>query len=331
MKRLLAIAFVLVLCARTGWPNTSVPPIDRIRLAEAFKIGETLGDLLWPNWTKAPFAVMLVTPETEFLIRHPRPPQDFAKGDYDAALKSEIYSRKRTQSLSFLATFPFAGVPTIVVGQAENTSAKTSTPWVVTLLHEHFHQLQYSQPNYYSTVKDLDLARGDETGMWMLNFPFPYEEPKVKEAFAALAELLAQTLEMDQRADLAGNVAKYLEMRSRFKALLTPEDYRYFSFQVWQEGISRYTEYRISELAVAQYKPSREFSELADFQPFEVVADRILNNIRRHLRGLEFSRSRREAFYPFGAAEGLLLDRFAPDWKRRYFAEPFFVDRYFVR
>ena len=41
----------------------AIPEIDRIRLAEAFRIGETLGNKVWKDWDKAPFAVLLVTPE----------------------------------------------------------------------------------------------------------------------------------------------------------------------------------------------------------------------------------------------------------------------------
>ena len=63
-----------------------------------------------------------------------------------------IFAR-RTQQINFLATFPaVGGVSTVVIGQAENTFKKTSVPWVVTILHEHFHQLQMSQPTYYKEV-----------------------------------------------------------------------------------------------------------------------------------------------------------------------------------
>ncbi len=35
--------------------------------------------------------------------------------------------------------------------------------------------------------------------------------------------------------------------------------------------------------------------------------------------------------HPFGAAEGLLLDRANPKWQCRYFAEKFNIDNYFVK
>ena len=68
------------------------------------------------------------------------------------------------------------------MGQAENTLSKTSTPWIIMLLHEHFHQLQDSQPNFYADVSALNLSGADKSGMWMLNYPFPYDRKEVQES-----------------------------------------------------------------------------------------------------------------------------------------------------
>src|SRR5207253_8998523 len=173
------------------------PEVDHIRLAETFRLADDIGDRVWPKWRKAPFAVLLVTPDYEFLIRHPRPSADFAKLAYDPVLKSDVYYRKRTFPKTFLATFPAISgsmISTIVVGQAENTWVKTSTPWVITLLHEHFHQLQDSQPNFYADIGALNLAHGDQTGMWMLNYAFPYDRKEVQEQFALMSRLLADAI-----------------------------------------------------------------------------------------------------------------------------------------
>ena len=307
-----------------------IPPVDRIRLAEAFRIGEAVGNRVWNDWDKAPFAVLLVTPENEFLIRHPRPSKDFTLIAYDSLLKSNIYFRKRTQRPDFLATFPaVGGVSTIVIGQAENTSMKISTPWVVTVLHEHFHQLQNSQPTYYADVNALELSRGDQTGMWMLNFAFPYKDAKVKEQFSALSRLLAEVLQTKKRSEFSSKLKTYVQAREAFRQMLSPDDYRYFSFQVWQEGIARYTEYRVAESAAKRYRPSREFRALKDYTPFEDVADSLLNKqILSSLPTLQLDKSERLVFYPFGAAEGLLLDRANPKWRSRYLAEKFYVEKY---
>jgi hypothetical protein len=309
----------------------SLPETDRIRLAEAFRIGEILGNRVWSGWDKAPFAVLLVTPENEYLVRHPRPSQDFTPIGYDSLLKSDIYFRKRTQPAHLLATFPaVGGVSTIVIGQAENTMAITSTPWVVTVMHEHFHQLQDSLPNYYADVNALNLSGSDQTGMWQLNYPFPYTEPGVKKQFELLARLLAESIQTQERSEFSHKLAEYLKERRKFEKMISPADYRYLSFQLWKEGVSRYTEYRVAQLAAREYKPSKEFEALKDYMSFNEVADKIMKNILRQLTTLKFDESRREAFYPFGAGEALLLDRANPKWQSSYSVERFYIDRYFV-
>jgi hypothetical protein len=334
MVRSIHILVVLILLtAIPGWAQDkpAIPNVDRIRLAEAFRIGEKLGNRVWSNWDKAPFAVLLITPEHEFLVRHPRPSPDFTFVGDDTLLKSKMYFRKRTQKIDFLATFPaVGGVPTIVIGQAENTDQKKSTPWVITLLHEHFHQLQMSQPSYYSEVESLNLSHGDQSGMWMLNFPFPYQNDRVAAQFSRLSNLLSQALQAKTKMEFSSKLASYLEARKAFQALLTSDDYKYLSFQLWQEGIARYTEFRIADLAAKEYQPSREFQSLKDYTPFKEVAASTLNQqIVGRLPALNLIKSERNVFYPFGAAEGLLLDRANPNWQSRYSTEKFYLDKYF--
>ncbi|HEV7683054.1 MAG TPA: hypothetical protein VGO68_13075 [Pyrinomonadaceae bacterium] len=327
---LLFLALLLLAPLVRAQDNPRINDIDRVRLAEAFRIGDTLGKQLWPGWNKAPFSVLLVTPDNEFLIRHPKPSTDFILLNYDRLLKSNIYYRKRTQSPQFLATFPVAGIPTIVIGQAENTAKKTSTPWVVTVLHEHFHQLQYSQPGYYEAVNALELSRGDQTGMWMLNYPFPYEWHEMQELFSHLGQALAGALEARAGADFNVGLSAYLKQRRELEHTLSPDDYRYVSFQMWQEGIARYTEYRVAKFASARYKPGKAFRALKDYQGFAEVAEDINSGILSELTTIKLDDSKRVTFYALGAGEGLLLDRARIRWRQRYFVEKFYLDQFFV-
>ncbi|MGH7725608.1 MAG: hypothetical protein ACREOU_09285 [Candidatus Eiseniibacteriota bacterium] len=293
-------------------------------------MADSLGNRLWPDWDRAPFAVLLITPEQEFLIRHPRPSDDFTLAGEDTLLKSKVWHRPRKFPTHFLATFPaVGGVPTIVIGQAENTEAKTSSRWVVTLLHEHFHQLQNSQPGYYDGVNALGLARGDSTGMWMLNYPFPYAAPEVKEQFSVMSRALAAALKARERPDFSDKFAAYVVAREKFRALLQPDDSKYFAFQIWQEGIARYTEYRLAEFAAAEFKPSEAFRGLADYKPFEGVARDLVDGIEKELVSVELDKAGRTAVYSFGAAEGLVLDRVRPEWRKGYFVTKFTLDENF--
>jgi hypothetical protein len=328
---LLIISLSLLFQSAHAQNNPSLPETDRIRVAEAFRLGDAIGNKIWKDWSQAPFAVLLITSEHEFLIRHPRPSADFALIGFDQLLKSNVYFRKRVFQKDFLATFPaVGGVWTIVVGQAENTTAKTSTPWVVTMLHEHFHQLQDSWPGMTDAVAALNLARGDSSGMWMLNYPFPYESADVTKQAANVSGLLLQAIQ-SSGSDFAARLSAYLQARDHLKKMLNADDYKYLSFQLWKEGIARYTEYHVAKVAAESYSPSKEFRSLPDYSPFSNTADSLLKGIARDLQTLSLANYKRVAFYSLGAGEGLLLDRANPEWRQRYFTDLFFLEKHFNR
>jgi len=332
MKIKLALIVLLLLAGVSGQaqqkPNLS--QIDRIRLAEAFSLGDAIGNRIWKDWDKAPFAVLLVTPEYEFLIRHPKPTEDFTLIGHDALLKSDVYFRKRQFQTDFQATFPaVGGVSTIVVGQAENTASKTSTPWVVVVMHEHFHQLQDSQPKFFEQVAALNLAHGDQSGMWMLNYKFPYDSYEVRQQFFVMSRLLADALKSKEKDDFSANLSAYLTARQQLQQMLNVDDYKYLSFQLWKEGIARYTEYHVAKLACNDYKPTKAFAALKDFSSYQSVADQVMNRILSELSTLELEKSKRVSFYAMGAGEGLSLDRVNPQWRDRYFTDKFSLDTYF--
>jgi hypothetical protein len=295
-------------------------------MAEAFRMADQFRSRLWKEWDAIPFAVLLVTPETEFLVRHPRPSDDFKFLEYDSLLRSDIFYRARLHQTDLLATFPaVSGLPTIVVGQAENTQARRTTRWVITLLHEHFHQLQQSQRDYYTSVKELDLSGSDESGMWMLNYPFPYDSTEVSLQFQFLSKRLRETL-LSPNPEFIVHLNRYAELREAFNKMLRQSDYRYFSFQLWQEGIARYTEVKAVEMIADEYEPTEAFRALKDFRPFKDESRGIRFDVLSQLRSMRLKETRRSSFYAFGAAEALLLDRAAPGWRDQYFARRFYLE-----
>lgn len=324
---LLLLAFALVPAAAAQQP--SLREADHVRLAEAFHLADGIRDDIWPGWSEVPFAVLLVTPEHEFLVRHPRPSDDFALvTEYDSLLHSAVYVRDRQFSPRLLATFPaVGGLSTVVVGQPEQTG-KSSTLWVITLLHEHFHQLQNAQPDYFDAVAALDLSGGDETGMWMLSFPFPYASVAVAARFTEYRDALQRALSAARGPEEAEHVGDYLAARAALRDALGEADYRYLSFQLWQEGVARYTEYRVAEAAAEQHEPLPSFRALDDFIPYSAAADSLRRALAEELVALDLASQKRVAFYSAGAAEALLLDAVRPGWQRRYLREKFYLERY---
>lgn len=273
-----------------GWQD------DRMRIAQAIKFNEELGDRIWPGLRRTPMPVLLVTDSAEYLVERA------------ASGGARVVSvRPRRFSPTLLATFPVDGVPTIVTGTAERTG-KSPTQWVLTLIHEHFHQWQYAQPEYYSRVARLDLARGDTTGMWMLNYPFPYDSAPVVQAVRRLARTLAGALSMPRAG--TRELRAVVNARDALRSQLSAADYRYFEFQLWQEGVARFVEYRAAELASGQKR-------------FRAAAAHARRNLLRELEQLDLRHHRRVSFYPIGAAIALLLDQIEPRWKQAYGERPF--------
>ena len=306
-----------------GSAQSEVPRRDRVRLAEAMRLADKLGDDLWPGWRHTPFPVLLVTDSVEFLIGHSESSAEFARLGYDSLLAREVRTRPRQFPPTLLATFPaVSGKPTIVIGSAERTR-KSSTAWVLTLLHEHFHQWQSTRPDYYAGVAGLDLAHGDTTGQWMLDYAFPYDSAPVQQAVRGLAIALGQALDAPPGAK-SGALRKVVSARDTLRGLLTAADYRYFEFQLWQEGVARFIEYAAAQAAADESgKPSAAFRELGDYEPYTAAAAEVRRSLRRELAQLVLGRQRRIAFYPIGAATALLLEETWPDWKRAYSERPF--------
>lgn len=300
------------------------PPIrlaDRLLIHEAMKLKEAIGDSIWPGWSQTPFTLLLVTEQHEYLVRHPAPSKDFVRLGYDSLLATDVYVRARTYSKEFLATFPaVSGVQTIVVGTPEQTG-KSSMAWVVTLLHEHFHQYQYTHSDYYPRVGQLNLSGGDQSGMWMLTYPFPYNEKQTVALFGDFLKWEAMAVKS------SGFLEKYLSAKKRLQCGLSSRDYRYLNFQLWQEGLARYTEICVAEFAARHRFASTEMSGLPDFRPYEQVAGDLRSSVLNGLRDVQSQK--RIVFYSVGAAEGLLLDASGRSWRDKYFDAFADTDRLF--
>jgi hypothetical protein len=324
--RLAAIVLLLVLAAARGEsePSPRISLKDATRINEFYRLAPLIEDKIWPDWSKVSAPLLLVTNDAEFLMHYPNPPKGFTKvGD-------NTYERPRQFPPNLLATFPAFGPPSvIVIGEPENTEAKTSTPWLITVMHEHFHQLQDAQPGIFDALNNLGLARGDTSGMWMLNYPFPYDDPKINESFAKVRDLLLSALRAPDLKAFLPLAKEYIAARKKFLTNLGPDDRKYLSFQLWKEGIARYTQIKCAE-ASANYQVSSEFSALPDYEPFATYAAHARSDTLGELEKVNLAKWKRLAIYSWGAVEGMFLDRYDPKWKEGYFATPFTLDPYFL-
>lgn len=327
MTTVAAYASALLLLA-PPMPQSGPDSLDLLRITEAYRLTTSVQESVWPGgWGPLPFPVLLVTQPTEYLIADRRTPPGFTASPSSLRPDLRILERPRQFEPNLLAAFPAFGPPSVVVIGQPQATRKRSVEWVLTLVHEHFHQYQSADPSYFAAVERLDLSGGDQTGMWMLNYPFPYGAPAVAEGFDALSRELAQLLQ----SSTPDARRAFWDRYTAFLDALAEKDRRYLSFQAWQEGVARYVELRTAEAAARSYTPSPNFVALPDFAPFAQVAARMRETLLQELRQTDFATKRRTSFYAFGAGLALLLDDDAPDWKMRYLTEPFALERYRIR
>ena len=276
---------------------------DAFRLLdEARSVTADLGDDLWPSLTSVLFRTLVVEEGEETLVCFEgEPPQGFTPLEASPVSGCPASQRARVFDPTFLATFPLSdGVPTIVIGTPKATG-KTDEEWVVTVIHEHLHQLQYGCDDYFGRTSALGLDGGDETGMWMLDYPFPYSNDRVSIAIDELAQsledgMLAEGDEFDRA------LGRYRAARRDLEAIVSAADMRYFDFQSWQEGVARHVERKAA----------------ADWSGHHATARTERDRLVRELSELDLASQGRTAFYAIGHAQAILLDRVDPSWPSRY-------------
>jgi hypothetical protein len=308
-----------IACCAEALPQSGV-----VRIAEFYRLSSQIEDGIWPEWSKVVSPLLLITQDKEYLTRFPGIPEGFtATGD-------GFVIRNRQFPAQLQTTFtPFGPPSVIAIGEPGATASKTTTPWEITLMHEHFHQLQFAQPGYFEALDALGLKHEDNSGMWMLNYPFHYDNPEINAAFVKLRDSLFSAVEERDSKRFQHKSREYIQQRNEFLTLLSPDDRKYLDFQLWQEGMARYIQIMAAE-AAATYEPTNAYRALPDYESFATYAPKLRQQTLHELGTVTLAKDKRVAFYSFGAVEGLLLDRMNPRWKREYFrnlltTEPLFA------
>lgn len=278
----------------------ALPPPDAANIAVSTAIVERVGDSIWPGWAKTPFPIELLTQDGPVLVNVDKP---FTPPKFPTDLE---------------ATLILDSGPIIVIGEPRFTQAATPVRWSVTLLHEHFHEWQDDWPGYQQAVTALNLAHGDKDGMWMLNYAFPYADPRVDAQYTTMANALADALQAMRTPQFSGDVRRYVEARDAFRQMLSAGDYKYFAFQCWQEGVARYTEIRVAQYAASAHASDPSFLNDAQAAELEQDSARTYVSVVKRLRDVPLATDKRIDFYAVGAGEALLLDQTAPGWQKKY-------------
>lgn len=296
---------ILVLAAAAASMGMTLPNPVGSELSALRDVARTRGEALWTGYGAAPFGFLLVQGEREVLLCHPSMPAGFTREAAEPETDCDQFVRPRSGlSDALLAAMPLFGPPSTIVMGTPQTTGLSLARWRSTILHEHFHQWQSDLPEYYGRVAALDLAGGDQSGMWMLNFAFPYERPEVAAAYAAAAGALLAALEARGTEAFRPRLADYAERRRAFAAAAGERNWRYLDFQLWQEGVARWT-----EIALGRGSADAAMRAEAEAREAELLAG---------LRRPDLARQQRLVAYPMGAGEAMLLEACGPAWRARY-------------
>jgi hypothetical protein len=300
LKPAIAI-FAAVASAQPGDPAALIGP----RLSEVGSFAKAEGVRIWPGYGAAPFGFLLISGKTEMLLCRDQAPSGFTPAGADPSTGCPRFTRARAGlSDKLLAAMPLFGPPSVIVMGTPETTGRTEANWVRTILHEHFHQWQNALPDYFPRTLALGLTGGDETGMWMLNYPFPYGRPDVVKAQAAASQALADALAARQTPDFYAKFDAYLARRRAFEAVSGQSNWRYIELQLWQEGVARWT-----EIALGKTYPDKAVAESAAKLEERTLAA---------LRSPDLAGQKREFAYAYGAGEAMLMETCGPQWRSRY-------------
>ncbi len=294
-------AAIVAPSAQASAPTAAVGP----HLAQVRSFAASEGENVWPGYGRAAFGFLLVTDSEESLLCRKQVPSGFKPAGTDAATGCKRYTRAPSgMPATLLAAMPLFGPPSVIVMGTPHSTGRSEASWVRTILHEHFHQWQYELPGYFTRTKALDLHAGDETGMWILNYPFPYSDAEVTAAFSEASHRLAEAVAARGTPRFILAFDSYLAARRAVAARAGERNWRYLDFQLWQEGVARWTEIRLGK-----------------WYPYEEVRESAIQLEQATLESLrepKLAETKREVVYAHGAAEAMLLQACWPQWRDFY-------------
>jgi hypothetical protein len=298
-----SILLIAIASAAVAAP-TAAPDVGA-SIAQVRTFARYAGDKLWPGYGSAPFGFLLVAGDQEELLCRAAVPDGFKADGNDSASGCPRYVRPRSGLPdTLLAAMPLFGPPEVIVMGTPQSTGRSGPDWTRTILHEHFHQWQGMLPDFYSRVAKLDLAGTDNSGMWMMNYPFPYSDAEVVSAFNDASHALGAAVDARGKAGFRAALDNYLAARAKLAATAGERNWRYAELELWKEGVARWTE-----------------TELGKRYPDAAVRASALELERKSRAWLDkpdLARAKREFVYPYGASEAMLLEACNPAWRSQY-------------
>ena len=237
---------------------------DATVIAQAYHLWESLGEQVWPGWTDTPMPILYITDQLEFAIGFGSTLNGFDSIDQTIAGR-QLQVRPRQLARTLAASYDFEGIPAVIIGTPENLEW-SATLWTLNAVHEMYHVMS-SRRGSAAKIADLQVGPSDDAS-WQLDFPFPYDDVNVMRLMHLQGYPLFLALNAEADAEVKYNAGTSLEAHAVLKTFLrnsTGDDRsaHYALFQEGEEGVARYSEHRLAQLAAeGDYKPLVAFHDV---------------------------------------------------------------------
>ncbi len=297
----LAAFFVLFL--PTSDPSLLTPD-DKANLVEVLRLQAELGEELWPGFGQAKIPIILYNDRFEFLIGEVAPPSPWTvvAGDDFGGKPYHRRMASNPQAFAVRVGSRWAGSMTSLAEMNRKGPLKMGREAYIPFVHhEMFHAFQAVEaPEHFKAAQEAYASEAR----------YPAKEADFIAAWDKEGGLLATALSTSDPAALPGRVREFLQAREarRAQAKLSPELLTYERELEWLEGLAKYIEDRVSDLASAR-KDDPRYSSYRP--PFWRQADlfRLTKKLGQQDGDLRF--------YLSGMAQAKLLDRLSPGWKQK--------------
>ncbi|MEW6367215.1 MAG: hypothetical protein AB1714_21505 [Acidobacteriota bacterium] len=285
----------------------AISPLDLHRIEEAYHLTDVLGDELWPTFDlrKVPIVVNNRNVE-EILIGHPNPPPEFRLWEGRMVGGNPVYRREGCTRYG-----PKSGGWAVSLGGAEcaYVGVKQHGPteeYLLLLLHEGFHVFQTAdRPSSEAAQED------------------PPEDDAVYSAMLGLeARIIHEALITKDDQEARRLACMFVAVRRERRRPLAEDVVRSEIESEYAEGTATYTGARVAQLLAGRggIKPVYP-GEDPDYKGFAMASESYNEHLESLIPQPGVPLSFDHGMYEIGMAQGLVLDRFRPAWKKEI-AEP---------
>jgi hypothetical protein len=278
---------------------------DKAEITAARRLRNELGEQIWPGFGQAKIPIILYDDRYEFLVGAENPPQPWLAVEGDDYAGSPYFRRNAARSDSFavLVGGYWAGSLSTLQRMSRKIPIKIGIDLhLAMMLHEMFHAFQAgtAQARFSEALK----AYAQESR-------YPVKDGDFAAAWDREGGLLASGLKANEDSTIRRTAQAFLDQRAarRSKMGFGPDLIAYERGLEWLEGLAKYAEMQVYELAAGQ-KDDPLFSPFRSGHPLW----------RMDFFRLEKALGRQEGdlrFYLSGLAQARLLDKLNPGWKEK--------------